>query len=233
MNYTRIAENYNLVEGQDPTLRIIGYPNLIRFLEPLKGKEILDYGCGTGIFARELRDKGARVTGVDVSRGMIDMAKKASPEGISYSRVKSGDLSRFRDQSFDHATSTFVLCAIPQKAMIRTILSEIHRVLTDHGTFIMMNTNWEESNGCEFINHRLELCENLVSGCRIRVISKSDPEVFFEDYFRSKKEYLQMMQDAGFKIEGMTEPIAPADETPWLDERISPPYFLIAGRKVS
>jgi ubiquinone/menaquinone biosynthesis C-methylase UbiE len=233
MNYSRIASNYNLVEDQDPTLRILGYDNLIRYLLPLKGKEILDYGCGTGIFARELRDKGARVTGADVSRGMIDIAKKTAPKGISYHRVKSGDLSQFNDQTFDHATSNFVFCAISKKTMIRAILSEIHRVLKDQGTFIMINTNWEESNGSEFVNHRLEFCKNLVSGCRIRVISKSDPEVFFKDYFRSKKEYLRMMEEAGFRIENLEEPKATSDESFWLDERFSPPYFLIVGRKIS
>jgi ubiquinone/menaquinone biosynthesis C-methylase UbiE len=173
------------------------------------------------------------VTGVDVSPGMIGIAKKTASAGISYYRVKSGDLSQFSDQTFDHATTTLVFCAIPKKTMIRSILSEIHRVLKNHGTFIMMNTNWEESNGSEFINHRLELCENLVSGCRIRVTSKSDPDVFFEDYFRSKKEYLGMMEEAGFKIETLAEPKAPANETFWLDERSSPPYFLIAGIKIS
>ncbi|MBN1198135.1 MAG: hypothetical protein JXA23_02200 [Bacteroidales bacterium] len=116
--------------------------------------------------------------------------------------------------------------------MIRTILTEIDRTLKVHGSFIMMNTNWEESIGRESVNHRQEFCENLVSGFRIRVNSTLDPELFFEDYFRSKKVYLNMIAKAGLNIESMEEPIAPANEPIWKDERFSPPYFLIAGRKI-
>jgi len=233
MNYSPIAADYNKVESADQTMLLLGYKTMIRFLSPPENKEILDYGCGTGIFARELRDQGAKVIGVDVSRGMIDIAKRNASHGILYYRIHSGDFEQFRDRSFDHAVSNFVFCAIPKKETIRLILSGIFRVLKENGSFIMMNSNWEVSNGREFVYHRLNYCENLVSGCRIRVTTKTDPPINFEDYFRSKMEYQELMEEAGFMTEAIEEPVAPENETFWLDERNYPPYYLIVGRKTS
>ncbi len=48
----------------------------------------LDFGCGSGVFSRALVRDGWRVTGVDVSQGMIDAARAgsigATPDHLSY-----------------------------------------------------------------------------------------------------------------------------------------------------
>jgi ubiquinone/menaquinone biosynthesis C-methylase UbiE len=231
MDYTPIAGNYNKAENEAKTLQLLGYPVMTKHLEPIAGKKILDYGCGTGNFSRLLHQMGAQVTGVDISEGMIDVAKKTSSPGISYNTICSGDLSLFGGQSFDHVVSNFVLCAIPSRQMILKIFSEIYRVLRDDGTFILVNSNWEESNGREFISFRLEHCEHLVSGCSIRAVTKSDPPIIFEDFFRSKAEYMEMAGAAGFTTDALEEPLATDDGTQWLDERTCPPFFIIAFRK--
>ncbi len=45
-------------------------------LTPCEGRYILDVGCGSGIYAVELAERGARVVGVDFSEEMIRLAKK-------------------------------------------------------------------------------------------------------------------------------------------------------------
>jgi len=49
----------------------VGYPVVLSQLGDVKGKAILDYGCGTGTFSRFLQSKGAIITGLDVSENMI------------------------------------------------------------------------------------------------------------------------------------------------------------------
>ena len=117
--------------------------------------------------------------------------------------------------------------------MIIKILGEIYRVLKDNGTFILMNSNWEESNGREFVSFRLEYCENLVPEHPVRAITKSDPPIIFEDYFRSKADYRKLVEKAGFRVEMLDEPLAPADESSWMDEREYPPFFIMVARKIS
>lgn len=41
---------------------------------------IVDLGCGSGAFAREAVDAGYRVLGVDLSPGMVELARKRVPE---------------------------------------------------------------------------------------------------------------------------------------------------------
>lgn len=46
-----------------------------RELDPLKGKHILDVGCGGGIMSEGLARIGAKVTGIDASKEVIDVAR--------------------------------------------------------------------------------------------------------------------------------------------------------------
>ena len=68
-----------------------GYYKLLHKLNPIrlkyiqskyniKGKKILDIGCGGGILTEELYKKGALVTGIDSSHKSINIAKKHAKE---------------------------------------------------------------------------------------------------------------------------------------------------------
>ncbi len=62
------------------------FEKTFEFLGSLKGKSILDAGCGSGIYSIEIARRGGRATGVDVSQVMIDMAAKNAEEaGVSES----------------------------------------------------------------------------------------------------------------------------------------------------
>jgi len=45
-------------------------------LPEVKGKRVLDAGCGPGIYAEWLADRGAKVVALDVSPKMVELAKK-------------------------------------------------------------------------------------------------------------------------------------------------------------
>ena len=53
----------------------------------VRRREILDVGCGTGYFAREMAERGASVTGVDLAPRMIEQGKRterAAPHTVAY-----------------------------------------------------------------------------------------------------------------------------------------------------
>ncbi|KAJ2950982.1 hypothetical protein O0L34_g5358 [Tuta absoluta] len=53
-------------------------PSHSQTMFPLKGKKILDVGCGGGILSEPLARLGAEVTGIDASKVLIDMAQEHS-----------------------------------------------------------------------------------------------------------------------------------------------------------
>jgi SAM-dependent methyltransferase len=74
------------------------------------GESVLDIACGNGNTAITARQKGARVTGVDITPELLEIAKEeeriASVSGIEW---KEGDAQNlpFEDESFDVVLSTF------------------------------------------------------------------------------------------------------------------------------
>ncbi len=85
-SWTPAAQWYDsYLEGEDTYQRQVILPNLLRLLAPLKGKRLLDVGCGQGFFSRECAAAGARVVGVDASFSLIELAKQSKgKERIEY-----------------------------------------------------------------------------------------------------------------------------------------------------
>ena len=83
---------------------------LLAQLGDVASQDVLDAGCGEGYLSRILAARGARVTGVDLSPRLVELAgQKASPGPIAY---RVGDLSMPHlelEGRFDAVASFFVL----------------------------------------------------------------------------------------------------------------------------
>ncbi len=71
---------------------------------PIPVKRILEVGCGTGNLTRELVKLGYEVVGVDVSEGMLEVARKKVP-GVRFVRADVRDLAL--GEEYDAVVSTF------------------------------------------------------------------------------------------------------------------------------
>lgn len=87
----------------------------------LAGARAVDVGCGGGLLAEALARAGARVTGIDLSPAMIDVARlHAAGEslGIDYRVLPVADLAAGEPGGFDVVTCMEMLEHVPDPALI-------------------------------------------------------------------------------------------------------------------
>jgi len=96
-------------------------------LDPMRGRSVLDIGCGLGICLKALLDAGLEVTGVDPSPYMLDIAAARLGHRADLHRGVAEDLP-FEDNSFHYACliKTLEFVDEPEKA-----LEEAFRVTKD------------------------------------------------------------------------------------------------------
>lgn len=234
VNYKDIADDYASYSAEATTDWRLGLLEVYNHLFPIMDKKIFDYGCGNGRFSRFLRDKGANVTGVDISEDILHKAKTTSPEGISYHHIRSGEAPFIPAESMDASTMTFVLCTLNVRSEMLRILREVNRILKHEGILILLSVNWEQSQGREYLSFKPQVVEELIPGSQL-IVELKTPEktITVEEYFWPIQEYCGLLIEAGFEIDKIEEPLLPVDNTEadWLDETNSPPFSVIVAKK--
>jgi SAM-dependent methyltransferase len=102
---------------------------------PLRGRRVIDCGCGSGGYVRALADRGADVFGIEIEASKLREAALA-PDLAG--RVESGDVAHlgFEDGSFDVALLNEVLEHVPDD---RRALREVHRILRPGGRLVIFS----------------------------------------------------------------------------------------------
>ncbi len=85
----------------------------------LRGKTVLDVGCGGGILAESMAQRGARVTGIDLADMPLKVAQLhllESGSQVEYRNVAAEDLARELPHHFDVVTCMELLEHVPDPA---------------------------------------------------------------------------------------------------------------------
>lgn len=106
----------------------------IREILGLKGRKVLDLGCGDGYFSHLLASDGNKVTAADVSRARLDKFKKIAAEEKIKQVLYDGKRLPFVDRSFD---AVVILEVIEHLVNYEVVLKEIFRVLKKDGKIIV------------------------------------------------------------------------------------------------
>lgn len=90
--------------------------------EDLDGRTVLDAGCGTGALAVAAAERGARVTAVDVSPTLLEVARARTPEAVlARIEYQAGDMLAVDRGPFDHVVAMDSLIHYPLHDMLDAI----------------------------------------------------------------------------------------------------------------
>jgi toxoflavin synthase len=204
-DYDPIAEEYRRSK-QQPWRTYIEACTLDALLPDLTGKAVIDIACGEGYYTRRLRQKGAeRVVGVDLSAGMIGIARKQeaeAPLGLDY-RVGDGKDLAF-DAEFDIAFAAYFLNYAHDRRELRQMCDAIARCLKPGGRFITVNSSpmldFDPARSYRQYGFEAKMQGPLVEGAPIiwQIFLDDGSTIEIENYYLDQKIHEEALRAAGF-----------------------------------
>ena len=209
--------------GHDVAREWLNNPAFLTLLGDLRGRDVLDAGCGEGYNTRLLARTGARMTGVDISDRMIELAVEEecrAPLGIRYVRAPYARLDIFGPASFDAVVSFMAMMDGPD---FGRAMAEAFRVLRPggmlafsitHPCFITRDARWiRDESGAKVAwvvrNYFNPL--SWVDRWRFTDAAAEAPEFVVPRFDRTLSEYLNAVLEAGFFLARIEEP-RPSEE---------------------
>lgn len=194
-------------------------PAVLGLLGDVAGCRVLDVGCGSGLYAAELTQRGAEVIGFDASARLVQLARQRVGDAADL-RVHDlrHPLKWLSDESIDQAVMALVIHHLDDPV---PALREVHRVLGPGGRLVISTVHpvadWQQIGGGYFTDEVIDDTWN--EGWNVRF--RRAPLTTWCGEFR----------EAGFLIERLVEPL-PAesmrDRFPAMYERfMMEPFFIV------
>jgi len=135
-SWNKVASWYNeLLKGDDSYQLKVILPNLLRVLDLKKGEKVYDLACGQGYFANVFAHVGADVVASDLSKKLIETAKKDAKEKINFYITPAHRAQFLKDSSID---TIVVVLAIQNIENVGEVFAECNRVLKDKGRIVLV-----------------------------------------------------------------------------------------------
>jgi SAM-dependent methyltransferase len=200
--------------GDDPNRNVLLDPEMLDVCGDVRGKRVLDVGCGEGRFCRMLAGRGAEATGIDPTPGLIAEAERRGAAG-AYVRGVAEQLP-FADAAYDLVISYVTLVDI---AGYREAIAEMTRVLRPGGSLVACNLGfvtatpaapgespWVRDAGGKRLYYRIDrYAEEFASRLAWAGID-------IINWHRPQSAYMQAYLGAGLLLRDFREPV-PTDES--------------------
>lgn len=201
--FNRIAYNYDFLNhflsfNMDKYWR----RKMVAQIQQKEDAYILDAACGTGDVAFEAIKQGYKhIVGIDISRGMLDIAERKSvlkkcQEQVKFKNADTHSIP-FDSSSFDAVTVAF---GIRNFQNLNMGLQEIYRVLKSNGRCIILEFSMPEKTIFSFL-YRFYFVKILPW---IGYLFSGDKEAYSYlsqsvQEFPSKEKLIKILSDAGLK----------------------------------
>lgn len=246
-SYDNYAEKWaeRMRSGKNIAHEYLEKPAMYGALPDLKGKKVLCLGCGTGEEVEYLTSLGADVVGVDISKGLIDFAKKSYPD-LDF-RVMDIEELDFDEETFDFVYSSLVMHYLDSW---KKTLDGIKKILKINGAFLFSTHHpaiWgaqrtrKEGERESILGYRKYLKDNVCEVFGDYLNPREINDVWFNDfkvsYFhRSLEDIFEDITDSGLILNRFLEPKAidrtkEIDPIFWEIHQKIPTFMIIELRK--
>jgi 2-polyprenyl-6-hydroxyphenyl methylase/3-demethylubiquinone-9 3-methyltransferase len=142
--FDQLAARWWDTDGEMAALHVINGPR-VRYIDQriggLRGKRVLDVGCGAGILTEALAKAGAIATGIDLAEVAIKAAQSHAAESgltIDYRVIAAEALAAEAPQSFDAVCCMEMLEHVPDPA---STVAAIARLVRPGGNVVFSTIN--------------------------------------------------------------------------------------------
>jgi 2-polyprenyl-3-methyl-5-hydroxy-6-metoxy-1,4-benzoquinol methylase len=237
------ADRYS--EHGDMNREFIIDPAIFRIIGTINNLSILDAGCGGGYLSRLLAKKGAHVTGVDISKRFIEIARQKENQnslGVTYHVGSLSNLLMCQNESFDLIVSNVVLADVKD---LKKAIKEFARVLKPNGKLVFSDLHpcfaTAPVHGWAKVPQDSDRTEDWIFWKMDKYFDRSVEAWRYHDwpqvygFHRPLSDYMNLLFENGFVVTDFEEPIpsTKAVKEHFRDfsdgERI--PWFLVIGAK--
>jgi len=211
-SWGHVADWYaELVNREGTYQKDLILPNLTRLMDIHKGDVVLDVACGPGFFSRKFREQGAKVIGVDISKELIEIARKTSSRDIEYYVGSADNLQFLKDKTVDKVT---IILAIENIQNMHGVFRECYRVLKPQGKmYLVLNHpafripgasswGWDEEKKILYTRIDRYISESVV---KIKVHPGADPRQYVLSFHRPLQLYFKVLGKIGFCVTRLEE----------------------------
>jgi 2-polyprenyl-3-methyl-5-hydroxy-6-metoxy-1,4-benzoquinol methylase len=194
-------------------------PQILHFLGDVTGRSVLDAGCGEGYVARLLAAQGARVTAVDISARLIDMAQTHTSSGNV--RYFVHDLSKgfpHLGKQFDLVVSNLVLNDVYDYVGYINTLGTV----TKPGARVVLSFNNPYS-----AVFRAKAQSYYDSGTAVLYEGLRRVGVRVYHFHRTLEDYMTAFREAGFLLRSLSDLRATADLPPGTVVETRLPFIIV------
>ncbi|HET8840743.1 MAG TPA: class I SAM-dependent methyltransferase [Ktedonobacteraceae bacterium] len=212
-HYDDIAVWYDNYLKENPIYQEMVLPMLLELAGNVQGQSICDLACGQGWLTREFARCGAHMTGIDLSEGLLSLARRYEMQeklGILY---QQGDVQAIDLQiPARHFDGCMCILALMDIADPSAVFTNIRRLLKTGGWLVLAITHpCFEAPGAQWIT--------FDGGTPARAVSNYTEERFWKSekggvrsrvgaYHRMLSTYINSLIASDFMLDQIREPAA-------------------------
>lgn len=174
----------------------------LKLLGDLKNKKILEIGCGGAQCGIAMAKKGAKVTGIDISKEQLKFAEKLAEKNKVKIDLYQGDVKKLKQIKSNRQDLVFSAWALQYVDDLESCFKEAYRVLKKGGNFVLALPHPFYS----LVDpEKLNLKESYFRPSKWEEVF-SDENKKFVLYYRKISDIINTFIKSNFKIEKVLEP---------------------------